>query len=454
MTTRRLFLQVLGSAGAGAALSQLPVWQAAAAGPTASDEFFVFIHASGGWDVTLWADPRNQRKGIIEPASTDNTDLTGLKKWVSVPLDADTNTFELVRGPGNSPLVFGPGIGNLVDFASRLTVINGIAMNTVSHPDGTTFSATGRHLSGGRPVASSIDALVANEFGAEQLFPVVSVNYPSSLVGTGFDPRAAPLKMSGVGTIARSLTRSSRYDQPAERDAVTALLSQEAQDLARISNDPDRLAALGSQFDSLRRMLGSNLQDVFSQARLQAAHPEFNYRARFQAGTAVNAAFAVEAMKKNVVRAVAFGTSGGFDTHNTNYRNQAQTQAELFDLLAALLQTLDATPHPTRTSDKLSDHTHILVVSDFCRTPQINLTGGRDHYPNNSALVISPRFKGDTAFGKSDPEQLLPDDAGTFADGVRPVAPPDVLATFLAAFGVDPRRYLRDGDVIRGILKP
>src|SRR6185503_2204259 len=110
-------------------------------------------------------------------------------------------------------------------------------------------------------------------------------------------------------------------------------------------------------------------------------------------------------------------------------------------------------PHPTRTSDKLADHTHILVVSEFCRTPQINQAGGRDHYPNNSALVISPRFRHPLAFGRSDLDELLPAPVGGFSDGPRPVAPPDVLATFVHAMGIDPRRYLRDGEVVKELLR-
>ncbi|HEV7554935.1 MAG TPA: hypothetical protein VGO00_05720, partial [Kofleriaceae bacterium] len=66
--------------GAGAATFALrPLWAAPQA-PT-GDEFFVFVHASGGWDVTLWADPRNERKGLIEPASASNTDIGGLEHW-------------------------------------------------------------------------------------------------------------------------------------------------------------------------------------------------------------------------------------------------------------------------------------------------------------------------------------------------------------------------------------
>ena len=113
---------------------------------------------------------------------------------------------------------------------------------------------------------------------------------------------------------------------------------------------------------------------------------------------------------------------------------------------------MDAIPHPTKSGKKLSDHAHVLVVSEFCRTPQINLAGGRDHYPNNSALVISPRFRGGRSYGKTDVEQLLPATAGTFADGARPVAPPDLLATLLAAFKIEPRKYLRDGEVVKELL--
>ncbi|MGZ6093317.1 MAG: DUF1501 domain-containing protein, partial [Polyangiales bacterium] len=350
-------------------------------------------------------------------------------------------------------LSFGPSIGDLLDYADRLTVINGLAMNTVSHPDGTVFSSTGRHLAGGRAAMSSIDTLVANEFGLGQLFPLISARFPSYFTGnTNLDRRATPLVVDSIGSIGRVLTRSNSYEMEAQRTAVTALLSQEATDLAKIAYTPDAYNGLALQYQSLTKMVGSSLKSIFDTTALKTARPEFNYAGKFQGANAVNAAFALEAMRSNVVRCVSFQL-GGFDTHNGNYRDQAATQQEAFNVLAAMLKVLDATPHPTKTADKLADHTHILVVSDFCRTPQINLSGGRDHYPNNSSLIISPKFKGGMSFGKTDPEQLLPMNAKVFADGERPVAPPDVLATFLAAQGIDPRKYLRDGDTVSEILK-
>jgi Protein of unknown function (DUF1501) len=439
---RRTFLKALLLAG-------MPM-RVLADSASPAGEFFVFIHASGGWDVTLWADPRNEKKGIIHPAATDNTDPSQVRHWVDAPMEDGTRTFQLVKA--KSGAVFGPGIGDLLDLSDRITVVNGLAMNTVSHPDGSSFSATGRHLVGGRAPAPSIDTMVANELGREQLFPVVSVAFPSAYVGDGLDRRVVPLTVGQIGSVSRSLARAEIYDTDADRDEVTALLSQEANDLAARSAYPDVMRGVGLQMDSLRRMLGSKLSDAFSGDALKKAHPQFNYKGRFHGGNSVNAAFAVEAMKRNVVRCVSFSL-GGFDTHGTNYRTHAQLLQETMDLVAILMKSFDETPHPTLAGKKLSDHTHLVMVSDFCRTPQINQQGGRDHYPNNSALVVSPRFKGGLVFGKSDPEQLLPAKSKKFIDGDRAIAPPDLLATFLSSFKVNPRKYMRDGEIVPELLK-
>jgi hypothetical protein len=443
--------QALRAIGGGLAAAMVPgPFRALAAGP-AKDDFFIFIHAAGGWDVTLWADPRNERRGIVEPASTDNTEIGTLQRWKSVALDGDTDTFEILA-PSDTKLVFGPGIGALFDMRDRLTIVNGLAMNTVSHPDGTAFSATGRHLAGGRAVAASIDVAIANELGTEQLLPDVAVQFPASFVGERLDRRAIPLRVASAATLAKSLSRSDAYLDDADRAAITGVLTEESAGLARRSVYPETYERLAAQHAAQPALTGGELEKVFTQKALQDAHPQFDYKSRTQGPGTLAAAFAVEALKRHLVRCVGFAL-GGLDTHNQNYKQHAHTQQELFGVVATLLQILDTTPHPTRASTKLSDRTHILVFSDFCRTPQINLAGGRDHYPNNSALVISPRFRGGTSFGRTDVEQLLPADAKRFAGGPRPIAPPDLLATFLHAFGIEPARYMRDGEVVPELLR-
>jgi len=417
-----------------AALAGLPLLpRLLRAAPKASGDYFIFIHAAGGWDVTLWADPRNERKGLVEPASTDNTDIAPLAHWKSVKLDADTDTFAILE-PNDVKMRLGPGIGDLYDLRDRLTIVNGLAMNTVSHPDGTAYSATGRHLAGGRPPAASVDVAIANERGTTQLLPDISVNFPSSFVGERLDRRAIPLRVASAATIAKSLARSEAYLADDDREAISTLLTQEAGDLAARSTFPETYERLEAQETALPHLLGNELKAAFTQKALMDAYPQFDYKARFIGAGVLAAAFALEAMKRDLVRCVGFSL-GGLDTHNQNYKQHAHTQQELFGTIATLVKLLDQA--------KMSDRTHILVVSDFCRTPQINLNGGRDHYPNNSALVISPRFRGGRTFGSTDFEQLLP--AGS-------LTPPDLLATFLHAFGIDHRRYLRDGDVIAEML--
>jgi hypothetical protein len=446
-THRRVFLKLLG-AGTAAFAVQQPFLRALAETSASPDEFFIIIHQAGGWDVTLFADPRNENKGIIDPATTELCATQAIAHWIDQPLGDGTTSFQLVQKGRH---VYGPAMGQLLDLTDRLCVFNGISMNTVSHPDGTYFSSTGRHLSGGRPVAASIDTMLASEFGAKQLLPLMSVGFPSTYIGQNLDPRAMPLQVSNVTTVAKSITRTSLYDTAEDRAAVTALLAAESRELAKRAHLPDELAGFAFQYDALGKLLGDDAKVLFDQAKLRAAHPAFNYAGTYQGGRVINASFAIEAIRRRMLRCVSFAMSG-CDTHNANYRNHPMILQETFDMIATLVKEMDGITFDG-SNDKLSDHVHVLVVSEFCRTPQINLTNGRDHYPNNSALVISPKFKGDHRYGKSDPEQLLPLDSGVFVDGSRPLTPADVLATFLSAFGIDPRKYMRDGEVIHDVLR-
>lgn len=445
---RRTFLKVLGATTAGAIASR-PLMQALADNPDNTREFFIVIHQAGGWDVTLWSDPRNERKGLVEPASTDNLVTAGLTNWVDQALDADSKTFQLVMRGGRA---YGPAMGSLVDMFDRFQIINGISMNTVSHPDGTYYSSTGRHLAGGRPVASSIDTMLGNELGTNELLPIVSVNFPSTFIGQGLDRRAMPLRVADITAVAKSITRSTLWDQTADRDGVTALLTNEAASLAKDAWDPAVPNGMGLQYQALQKMLGDDVRSLFDANKLKTAHPGYNYAGAFQRNQVINAAFAVDAIKSGLVRCVSWAMSS-CDTHNSNYRNHGLILQETFEMLSNLIKELDNTFFDDAPTVRLSDHVHVLVISEFCRTPQINLSQGRDHYPNNSSLIISPKFKGNFRYGSSDPDQLLPMPSGTFSDGVRPITPPDVLASFLGAFGIDPLKYLRDGQVVKELLK-
>ncbi len=442
------------AAGAALSVAQSPVIQALADGSATSDEFFIVVHANGAWDVTLWSDPRNKAQKSVDPASTANTDTAGLTLWQDAALGGGESTFELLQ-PNGSNLVFGPGIGEMIDLFDRMCIVNGIEMNTVAHPDGTTYSATGRHLSGGRATQPSVDVMLADALGVDQTLPLVSVGFPS-WHHKDLDSRSVPVRVNSVGNVAESLTRVQKFDSDTQRQLVTAMLTEEAKDLAGSSIRPGSYGAFGVQYQALSQMLTPKVKNIFDANKLLSAQPQFKDPAKpklaFFNEELINGAFAVEAMKANLVRCVSFAV-GSFDTHNTNYEDHARKLQDMFALIARMIEGLDAAPHPTLAGQKLSDHTHILVVSDFCRSPAINVANGRDHHPNNSALIVSPKIKGNTSVGSTDPGQLLPQKVTGIFSADRNIQPPDVLATVLSAVGVAPRDYLREGEVISSILK-
>jgi uncharacterized protein (DUF1501 family) len=90
------------------------------------------------------------------------------------------------------------------------------------------------------------------------------------------------------------------------------------------------------------------------------------------------------------------------------------------------------------------DETLVLVMTDFGRTPKINSTGGRDHWPNCfSVAMAGGGVKGGQVIGESDA-------LGEFVKS-RPVTPGDLSSTIFTLLGIDPALELKtpDGRPIR-----
>ena len=90
------------------------------------------------------------------------------------------------------------------------------------------------------------------------------------------------------------------------------------------------------------------------------------------------------------------------------------------------------------------DETLVLVMTDFGRTPKINSTGGRDHWPNCfSVAMAGGGVKGGQVIGASDA-------LGEFVED-RPITPADLSSTIYTFLGIDPGHELKtpDGRPIR-----
>jgi uncharacterized protein (DUF1501 family) len=140
-------------------------------------------------------------------------------------------------------------------------------------------------------------------------------------------------------------------------------------------------------------------------------------------------------------------TLDGWDSHANNHAVHRDLLAVLDPALSALLGDLK--------ERRLLDRTVVLCLGEFGRTPALNRTGGRDHWPTGfSAALAGGRFRGGRVLGQTDPE------GGK--DPVEPVTVADLHATVLTAVGIDPQgvytspigRTVRrsEGKPIQGLL--
>lgn len=143
------------------------------------------------------------------------------------------------------------------------------------------------------------------------------------------------------------------------------------------------------------------------------------------------------------------GPSIIWDTHQDNFSRLENVLVPPMErAYVALLEDLE--------ERGLLDTTLVAWMGDFGRTPVINATGGRDHWPHCYSMVLAGGgIRGGQVIGRSDKTGAAPAE--------RPIRPADVHATIFAALGYDSKSItyhladgrpmmLSDGEVIREIL--
>jgi hypothetical protein len=122
---------------------------------------------------------------------------------------------------------------------------------------------------------------------------------------------------------------------------------------------------------------------------------------------------------------------GSWDTHSDNFGGHKRLMADIDAPYAALLEDLSR-------SGMLQD-TMVLLMTEFGRTPRINVGQGRDHWSRNwCAGLAGGGIAGGRVIGRTN-------ELGTEIED-RPVAVGDLYATLYSAFGIDPdKKYLTPG---------
>ena len=386
--TRRSLLT--GALGA----SVLPlVASAASAVPLA--RHLVVVLSYGGWDTAYAVDPKPDRVG---GAAGRLATFDGVDVWVDDARPSVEDFFARTRG------------------ATRL--VRGVDVASVSHGVCLRAVLTGSH----EREVPDIGTRVAAGVGADVPLPCLnmgSVGQPgplASLVGrTGQSNQLAAL----LDPIAGLVTPHGALE-PWEAAEVAELVSRRAQVVRGPAHVPERVADF---VDTGWRAEAMKLRA----AALGPVDRELSWEAR--------ADQAASALRRGLSRVVLLDAGLDFDTHRSN-GPQGALHEELFARLGTVLDALEGR-HDPGANDLLGD-TVVLVVSEMSRSPVLNPSGGKDHWPVATYLLCGGPVRGGRVVGSTDPDgRALPIDLVTGSAGSTVLTPAAVLGAVMALFGLD-----------------
>lgn len=379
----------------------------------------------------LAADPRRRRHCILlwmsgGPSQTDTFDMKpdhnngGLFQEISTSV------------PG---LRFSEHLPRLAQQADKLAVVRGLSTKEGDHARGTHLMRTGhppagaiRHPSIGASLAKELmsdsvalpayvsiapyRALSQEAFGPGYLGP----RYSPLVVGDAGGMNASPAGQEGYANLAVSSIRpadgvtepqmSRRLElwgslqqrflrtHPGAAPVAHQTVYQSAVDLMR--SDAAAAFQLDQESDAVRQRYGTGM---FGQGCLMA--------------------------RRLIEQGVAFVevTLNGWDTHDNNFPQVETLSGQLDAGWASLMEDLE--------ERGLLEHTTILWMGEFGRTPQINGRAGRDHFPAAwSAVLAGGGIAGGQAWGATSA------DGRHVEDGL--INETELLATLSSAVGVPP----------------
>lgn len=121
---------------------------------------------------------------------------------------------------------------------------------------------------------------------------------------------------------------------------------------------------------------------------------------------------------------------GFWDSHHDNFESHRELVPDFDHVTSVLLDDLG--------QRGLLDHTLVVVLSEFGRTPKINQDVGRDHYADAWSFVMAGcGVRGGTIYGKTS------EDGTTVVDGKANAG--DIAATIFQAVGLDPAHHYQVG---------
>ncbi|MFO0878088.1 MAG: DUF1501 domain-containing protein [Gemmataceae bacterium] len=324
------------------------------------------------------------------------------------------------------------------NLADKITVCRSMTHGEAAHERGTHNMFTGYRPS---PAITfpSMGSVVSHEFGPRKNLPPY-VCIPS-----------LPTTYASSGYLSSAFAPFSLGSDPANPGfTVQDLKLPGGVDDKRFETRKNMLAAVNDHFarkekdDSLKAM-DTFYERAYSLISSEAAKNAFNInlekdalRNEYGRNAAGQRMLLARRLVESGVRFVSL-TYGGWDMHNAIKAGMAGQLPAFDQAFAALISDL--------SNRGLLDSTLVMVSSEFGRTPKINGTAGRDHWPKVFSVVLAGGgIKKGFIYGTSDATATEPEDD--------PLTVEDLAMTVYRQLGIDGEKKLmapgsRPIDIVR-----
>jgi hypothetical protein len=334
---------------------------------------------------------------------------------------------------------FGEHFVKTAEIADKLTIIRSMTHGEAAHERGTHNMLTGYRPSPALKFPS-FGSVVAHELGVKNNLP------PYVVVPNVFAPE------NGTGYLSTAYGPFALGSDPASSNfSVRDLALPKDVSTQRFDRRRTLLQSVDAHFSAVEKSDALTAMDSFYQSAYglissQKAREAFNLEAEpaklrdeYGRNEAGQRFLLARRMVEAGVRLVTVNY-GGWD-HHSDIKKGFTNGAPKFDIaFARLIKDLE--------ERGMLDRTLVMVSSEFGRTPKINSTNGRDHYPRVFSVALAGGgLKKGLVYGSSDALGGEPDE--------NPVGPESLAKTMYRLIGINSeKRLMADGnrpiDIVNG----
>jgi hypothetical protein len=327
-----------------------------------------------------------------------------------------------------SGIEIGEKFQNLAKVADKFSIIRSTTHGEAAHERGVHSMMTGYKPSPAL-VYPSMGSVVSVELGSRNKLPAY-VSVPSALEngGSGYlSSKYSPFSLGSDPSSPSFKVRDLNSDVDGQRFNRRKSILETVDSKFKNETDSENVSAIDSFYSQAYDLISSeSAKNAFDITKEDQKTKEM-----YGLTTAGQRLLISRRLVESGVRFLTV-SYGGWDMHD-NIKNGFETQAPQFDqALAALLADL---------SDRgLLDETLVIVTSEFGRTPKINKTSGRDHWPRVfSTLIAGGGINNGQVYGASD-------SLGAEVEE-NPVSPADLSATIFTLLGIDTEKQFMTQDL-------